>query len=447
MCRTARDYEDVFTGTDITWTYGTIGVKEEIILSNTTKTVLQNHPPSQYGLNNISSYLVFITKLDYQNLNLYNASGMLTGNITINVTGVDFRDSLGYFRCALPLGDAYELNNESTRQKLTYRIIHLNGNTYLLSGLRVSDLIAMTFPVVIDPTLTVYSTSSDGHISNSGTTYSTVRTASSGTISDTASFFTIGQNKASGFPGTYSIYRGFVYFNTSALPSNAYLDNATLSVCKKDDYSTTDFDITIQNGQPTYPHDPLQTSDYSLNNYAGNGGTLNTSGFTAGYNDITLTNLSWINTTGITKVCLRSSRDINGKTPTGNEYVNVYTDEFLGTGYQPKLVIMYRNQSKIKNTGSTDIKGYLLIQVQFYNSTQGIWVVDTDKFNETASRTIISGSQLALDAIFNGQINASDLQHGTGMYRVYAAFRDPEGNILRTDDGVELKAWWEFTKT
>jgi hypothetical protein len=44
-------------------------------------------------------------------------------------------------------------------------------------------------------------------------------------------------------------------------------------------------------------------------------------------------------------------------------------------------------------------------------------------------------------------IRASELTHGPGLYRVYAAFRDPEGNILRTDDDIELVSWWEFTKT
>ena len=274
-------YSGVFTGTDVTWSYGNTGLKEEITMSNATKTVLQNHPPSQYGLNDASSYLVFITKLDYQNLNIYNGSGLLDGNVTISDTGVDFKDVLGQFKCALPLGEAYELNNESMRQKLTYRIVHLNGNTYLLSGLKVSDLNAMTFPVVIDPTLTVYSTSSDGYIYNSGSTYSTVQGASTGTINSTGTYITIGQWKT-GFPATYYIYRGFVFFNTSALPSNAYLDNATLSLYKKDDYSTTDFDITIQNGQPTYPHNPMQTGDYAKGHYSGNGGTLNTAVSQAG---------------------------------------------------------------------------------------------------------------------------------------------------------------------
>jgi hypothetical protein len=438
-------YPGVFTGTDVSWSYSNTELKEAITMSNATKTVLQNHPPSSYGLHDASSYLVFITKLDHQNLDMYNASGMLSGNVTISDIGVDFRDALGQFKCALPLGEAYELNNKSVRERLTYRIVHLNGNTYLLSGLRLSDLNSMTFPVVVDPTLTVYSISNDGYIFNSGTTYSTVRTASSGTVDSSATFITIGQKKVATFPSpTYYEYRGFVFFNTSSLPSNAYLDSATLSLYKKDDYSTTDFNITIQNGQPVYPHKPMQSNDYNLNDYSGNGGTLNTSGFTSGYNPIVLKNLDWVNKTGITKLCLRSSRDINGNTPTGTEYVNVYSNEYLGM-CPPKLVIIYRNQSKIKDTGLTTIKGYLLMQIQFYNTSQGKWVVDWDVDNETSPRIINSSNQLALDTIFNGLIRASDLSYGTGTYRVYAAFRDSSGNVLKTNSGVELKAWWQFT--
>ncbi|MCX6672079.1 MAG: hypothetical protein NTX92_09195, partial [Euryarchaeota archaeon] len=441
-------YSGVFTGTDVTWSYSNTGLKEEITMSNTTKTLLQNHPPSQYGLNDASSYLIFITKLDYQNLNLYNKSGLLNGNVTISDTGVEFKDVPGQFKCSLPLGEAFELNNESSRQKLTYRIIHLNGNTYLLSGLKISNLNTMTFPVVVDPTLSINSLYNDGFISNSSTSYNTAWGATRGTIDSSSQYLTIGQKKA-GFPiSTYYIYRGYVLFNTTALPSNAYLDSAILSLYKKDDYSSTDFDITIQNGQPTYPHNPLQICDYDKGHYTGNGGSLNTVNFVNGRNNISISELDWINEAGITKFCLRSRRDINGTAPTGNEYVNVYSANAPNAGWVPKLIITYRNQSKIKNTGSTDIKGYLLIQVQFYNSTQGKWLVDNDTINETIARTITSGNQLALDKdIFNGQVQASDLTHGTGTYRVYAAFRDPEGNVLRTNDGVELKAWWQFSKT
>jgi hypothetical protein len=278
-------------------------LKEEITLSNTTKTILQNHPPSQYGLNDASSYLVFITKLNYQNLNLYNGSGILDENVTISDTGVEFRDLLGQFKCALPLGEAYEVNNESSRQRLTYRIVHLNGNTYLLSGLKLADLNEMTFPVVIDPTLSIDALTNDGYLYNSNSNYNTAWAASNGTISSSAVYLSIGQSKVASFPPDYRIYRSFLLFNTSQIPTNAIIDDAKLSLYKKDDYSTTDFTITIQNGQPTYPHNPLQAGDYAKSHYTGNGGGLNTVNFVNGWNDITLTNISWINNTGVTKLC------------------------------------------------------------------------------------------------------------------------------------------------
>ncbi|HVQ00581.1 MAG TPA: LamG-like jellyroll fold domain-containing protein, partial [Candidatus Thermoplasmatota archaeon] len=315
-------YPSVFTGTNVTWSYEDTELKEAITMSNATKTVLQNHPPSQYGLHDASSYLVFITKLDYQTLNLYNTSGFLSGNVTVSDTGVDLRDAFGCFKCGLPLGDAYEVNNESVRQKLTYRIVHLHGETYLLSGIKIADLSAMTFPVVIDPTLTLSSSTNDERLCNHSTNYLNSWNALTSNGMIDATHITIGQSKQT---LTYYIHRGFVFFNTSALPSNAIIDNATLSLYKSSDSSATDFLITLQNGQPTYPHDPPQTGDYSKTHYSGNGGTLSTAGFGNGYNNISLNNdgISWINRTGWTKLCLRSNRDINGTTPTGNEYVTV----------------------------------------------------------------------------------------------------------------------------
>jgi hypothetical protein len=111
-------------------------------------------------------------------------------------------------------------------------------------------------------------------------------------------------------------------------------------------------------------------------------------------------------------------------------------------------------QSKIVNTGTTSIKGYLLIQIQFYNTTTSTWFVDNDTTNETIPRTIHwpgydtpNMDVLALDTIFNGLVNTNDLTQGSGTYRIYAAFRDPDGNILKCDDETELVATYEFTVT
>jgi PKD repeat protein len=437
-------YEDVFSGTDVVWSYDNMELKEEIILSNTTKSLLQNHPPSLYGLQDESSYLVFITKLDYQNLILYNDSGVLNGNVTVS-DWVAFKDIFGYFKCALPVGDAYELYNESVRHKLVYRILQYNGNYYLLSGLKVQDLNNMVFPVVIDPTITITGSESDGYIYRSGSNYNNAWSAEEGTVSSEDSYISIGQSKVATFPPDYRIRRGFFIFDTSELPSNACIDNATLSLYKKDDYSDTDFTIMVQNGQPEYPHDPLEERDYNKVYYSGNGGGLNTVNFVNGCNNITITELSWINAGGVTKLCLRSSRDINGTAPTGSEYVNVHSaniEEEQNPDPRPKLIITYRNQSKIKNTGSTNITGYLLMQVQYLDDK---WVVDHNTVDEASPREILVGDQLALDEIFNGLVNTDDLCHGSGTYRVYAAFRNAYGDVLVCDDKSLLEAWYEFT--
>ncbi len=434
-------YEDIFTGTDVKWSYGNSGMKEEIILGEDARTMLENNPPSSYGLSNDDSYLVFITRLDYQNLEMHDSSGALQGNFTLTDAGIDFKDALGHFKCALPLGDAYELENELNRTKLTYRIIQYNGNNYLLSGLKLSDLEEMQFPVVIDPTIEITAEYEDGHILKGGSTYSTVQSASSGTVYDDGLSLYIGQRYNILGKYLYELYRSYVFFNTSQIPENCVVTNTTLSLNLNGDYSTTDFDVVIQNGQPIFPRYPLESGDYNKNYYTGNGGSFNTSSVTNGYNNITLADNSWVNTEGMTKFCIRSSRDISATTPTGSEYIKVDSRDAL-FGYAPKLTIEYRNQSKIKNTGETNISGYLLIQVQYNDS--GDWIVDDDTINETTPRTINSSDQLALDLIFNGEVSTSDLTNGDGQYRVYAAFRDPDGEPLICDDESALEAWYEF---
>jgi len=136
--------------------------------------------------------------------------------------------------------------------------------------------------------------------------------------------------------------------------------------------------------------------------------------------------------------------------PNGTGYYEFYSignksgvaDESAPGSADARCVL--RNQSKIINTGSTNFSGYLLIQIQYWNDTQSDWEVDNDTINETTPRTINVGQQLPLDLIFNGKVSTDDLVNGDGTYRVYAAFRDPDGDVLVCDDESLLEAWWEF---
>jgi hypothetical protein len=106
-------------------------------------------------------------------------------------------------------------------------------------------------------------------------------------------------------------------------------------------------------------------------------------------------------------------------------------------------------QSKLVNSGSTNISGFLLMQVQYSDpcGQPGEWVVDCEVVNETTSRTVLGGDVLGLDSVFNGLVSTGDLSNGNGTYRVYAAFCSSGGSVLVTDDEVVLACWYEFEVT
>jgi chitodextrinase len=103
-------------------------------------------------------------------------------------------------------------------------------------------------------------------------------------------------------------------------------------------------------------------------------------------------------------------------------------------------------QSKIENTGSTNFTGYLLMQIEYYNTTNSTWILEQVVVNESTPRTINAGCTLALDTIFNPyNVSTSSFTNGDGTYRVYAAFRDPDGDVLVCDDETLLEDSYQFT--
>jgi hypothetical protein len=77
--------------------------------------------------------------------------------------------------------------------------------------------------------------------------------------------------------------------------------------------------ITLQNGQPTYPHNPIVVGDYDYSKYSGNGGSLTENMGEDNWYELELnaTGRSWIQTGGaMTKLMLRLQDDIDSNTPT-----------------------------------------------------------------------------------------------------------------------------------
>jgi len=166
-------------------------------------------------------------------------------------------------------------------------------------------------------------------------------------------YMTIGQSYIEYGPyepyPTYNYYhmidRGALILDTSAIPANAIITSAKLQLWMAVE-STINFDVIVQDGQPNNPHNPIVNSDYDCSKYKNNGGSINTLNINDGvYNDITLNSngRAWINKGGMTKFCLRSSRDIagipaaSGTTAVSNFVYAAYDDPLT----PPKLTITY----------------------------------------------------------------------------------------------------------
>jgi hypothetical protein len=170
--------------------------------------------------------------------------------------------------------------------------------------------------------------------------YNTAHDAESATMDYTGSLW-IGQDY---WNSDYFVERVFLYIDTSAIPDGAVITSASLHLYGEGDDSDSDFSLVIVNGQPTYPHDPYELSDYDIDNYvtSPNGGELSTTGFVVdGYNTIEFseTGLGSINKTGTTKLGIFSSKDISGTAPFEMEYVSIGSS--ADEGHEPYLEVCY----------------------------------------------------------------------------------------------------------
>lgn len=246
-----------------------------------------------------------------------------------------------------PKGNVWIKDNAVQSQGYDYSIepyaYDADGNVLPVNQykqLAASVMAGAVYPVTIDPTDVFTTSASDGFLYYTDAVYATAHDAANAeTLDSTSAYLRLGQSK----PSSYYLFRSYLYFDTSALPDSGTISAANLSLYGKNDLSTTDFNIVVQDGQPTYPHDPLQVGDWDYTKYSGAGSAFSTAWFsTAGYNNISLTaaGLTYISVSGTTKLCIRSSRDISDTAPTGSEYVDIYSYE-KGAGYRPTLYVTY----------------------------------------------------------------------------------------------------------
>jgi len=148
----------------------------------------------------------------------------------------------------------------------------------------------------------------------------------------------------------WNVYRGFFYWDTSTIPAEATIVSAEVQLYIRLNWTYRTFNIIIQNGQPSYPANPINSFSYYKNLYSGDGGSIGSGSIsTDDWNTIPLNDdgKSWINIGGETKFCFRVSRDIDNDSP-GNpaegesareEGIQVYSDP--ASGIYAKLYIKY----------------------------------------------------------------------------------------------------------
>lgn len=222
----------------------------ETLHLNTTNPETENHSLSiTYGPNQI----------------LFKDYG-IWGNQTITTSDtISFRDYQNAVVFSIPPLYAWD-NNSQDSSILLNKTLQMTNSGDLWIKIHVPhhwlSNPCRIFPVSIDPTITIYTGTTDGYLCKSHANYTTTWTAPTGTVQDSSDSLIIGQRISSPPLTLYTIDRGFLFFNTSSIHDNASITSVSISLYGKNKQITSqEFNLTIQNGQPTNAHTPLQTSD------------------------------------------------------------------------------------------------------------------------------------------------------------------------------------------
>lgn len=170
--------------------------------------------------------------------------------------------------------------------------------------------------------------------------------ASADTVDYGGTGYYVGQDTTGVTPNRiYTIWRGMLYFNTTALPTNASVSSATIKLYGKTDMSTTDFDITIVRGAELATPPVVTNYGDLLDETGARAAVVDTASFTTtDYNSFALNTdgLGDIVAGGVSKFGIRSSNDISSTLPSDStpEYVEFWSSEGPGAK-RPVLQITY----------------------------------------------------------------------------------------------------------
>ena len=146
------------------------------------------------------------------------------------------------------------------------------------------------------------------------------------------------------YTSSYEIFKGFLSFDTSGIPYNdVTITSATLTIYgkSKNILGGNDFNILVTNSVWT---EPLWNPDWGAITSSSRA-SLNTADFSveqANVIPISALNANYlIEKGGVTRIALVSSRTAAGTSPSGDEYVEIYSSNAQDPNKRPKLDIQY----------------------------------------------------------------------------------------------------------
>jgi hypothetical protein len=258
---------------------------------------------------------------------------------------------------------------------------------------------------------------------NSSTIYANVWANTTGTIS-TADLF-VGQYLS---VADYVTYRGFLMFDTSAIPDDAIIDSANVSLVILTFASLTDFNVTLQEMKSPVPHDPLIPTDYNKNAFAGDFGHENTTGYNDDdYFNITLNagGITYIDKTGDTIFGIRSDQDIVASAPINSEIIGFYAYSFVP--FYPKLIISY-------HTPNPNWKH--LVNLTWYSNSSGPWIQYYKSYvNHNGTVTVFNANFSGIDTYYwHLQWESNHTNNGSSQIFEFETVSDGVGNIIIASD-------------
>lgn len=244
--------------------------------------------------------------------------------MTVNGAEVVYTDSTGafLFRTSSPV--AWDADGKDVPVTVT-----VQGDTLTYDA----DVTGVVWPVVVDPSTIIGETTvKTGSGSAYNSSYQTARSTQTAMTTYHYDLYT-GQVYNSG-NGLYTVFRGYLTFDTSSLPNTAIIDSARVKLTVSQDYSTADFDIYLVEGTFNASGDMggewfndfvgwQSSGAYSVTSLADSVGTagispgdtlvftLNGDGFDA------------VNRTGYTTMTVLSYRDVEGTQPSVSERVRL----------------------------------------------------------------------------------------------------------------------------